>query len=149
MTTTPLERLQNDLKDALKARDTERRDTLRLLLTAVKNDQINSGETLDDAGFLTVVKRLVKQRRESADQYREGGRDELAAQEESEIVVLEGYLPQQASEDDIRQAITQLVTEQGLEGPRAIGPIMQAMMKHFGAAADGKTVSRIAREVLG
>lgn len=147
--TTPLDQVQGDLKDALKARDAERRDTLRLLLTALKNEKIERGDDLDEAGFLAVVKRLVKQRRDSAEQYREGGRDELAAQEEREIAVLEGYLPQQASEHDIRQAIERMVAEQGLEGPRAIGPIMQAMMKHFGAAADGKTVSRIARDVLG
>ena len=145
----PVDRIQADLKAALLARDAERRDTLRLLLTALKNAQIEQGAALDEAGFLTVVKRLVKQRREAAEQFRAGGRDELATKEEGEIAVLETYLPQAVGEDEIRSAVEAFVREEGLEGPRAMGPVMQAMMKRFGAAADGKTVSRIARDVLG
>jgi len=145
----PVDRIQTELKDALKARDTVRRDTLRLLLTALKNEQIARGEALDDNAFQAITKRLVKQRRESAQQFRAGGRDELADQEEAEIGVLEIYLPHQASDDEIRAAIEALVAEQGWSGPRAMGPLMQAMIARFGATADGKTISRIAREVLG
>lgn len=145
---TPVERIQADLTAALKARDTGRRDALRLLLTALKNEQIGRGQALDDDGFLVVVKRMVKQRRESSDQYRKGDRLELAEQEEAEIAILETYLPQQASEDEIRSAIEALITEQDLSGPRAIGAIMQAMIKRFGAAADGATISRLARAAL-
>jgi uncharacterized protein YqeY len=145
---TPVEQIQADLTAALKARDTGRRDALRLLLTALRNEQIGRGKALDDEGFLVVVKRMVKQRRESAEQFRKGDRVELADQEEAEIAILETYLPQQASEDEIRQAIETLIAEQSLSGPRAIGPIMQAMTKQFGAAADGATISRLARAAL-
>ncbi len=145
---TPVERIQADLKTALKARDTGRRDALRLLLTALKNEQIGRGQALDDDAFLVVVKRMVKQRRESSEQYRQGNRLELAEQEEAEITILEEYLPQQASEDEIQRAIEALIAEQGLSGPRAIGPIMQAMLERFGAAADGATISRLARAAL-
>jgi hypothetical protein len=146
---TPQERVQDDLKSAMKARDKERLSTLRLLLTEIKNERIAAGEELDEDAFLTVVKRLVKQRRDSAEQYRGGGREELAAKEDQEIVVLEEYLPAQVSEDDIRAAVTSFVAENELSGPRGIGPVMKEMLARFGATADGAVVSRIAREVLG
>ncbi|MDA8018762.1 MAG: GatB/YqeY domain-containing protein [Thermoanaerobaculia bacterium] len=146
---TPQERLQDDLKAAMKARDKERLSTLRMLLTAVKNERIASGEELGEDAFLTVVKRLVKQRRDSVEQYRSGGREELADKEDREIRVLEEYLPEQVSEDDIRSAVEAFVAENDLSGPRGIGPVMKEMLARFGAAADGSAISRIARDVLG
>lgn len=146
---TPQERVQEDVKTAMKARDKERLSTLRMLLTEVKNERIASGEELDEEAFLTVVKRLVKQRRDSVEQYRNGGREELAAKEEQEITVLEDYLPEQVGEDEIRAAVEAFVSENDLSGPRGIGPVMKEMMARFGASAEGGTVSRIAREVLG
>ena len=146
---TPQERVQDDVKAAMKARDKERLSTLRLLLTEIKNERIATGEELDEDAFLTVVKRLVKQRRDSVEQYRNGGREELAAKEEQEIVVLDEYLPEQVGEDDIRAAIEAFVAENDLSGPRGIGPVMKEMMARFGAAAEGGVVSRIARDVLG
>lgn len=146
---TPQERVQDDVKAAMKARDKERLSTLRMLLTEIKNERIASGEELDEDAFLTVVKRLVKQRRDSVEQYRNGGREELAAKEEQEITVLDEYLPEQVSEDDIRSAVEAFVAENDLSGPRGIGPVMKEMMARFGAAAEGGVVSRIAREVLG
>lgn len=146
---TPQERVQDDVKTAMKARDKERLSTLRLLLTEIKNERIASGEELDEDAFLTVVKRLVKQRRDSVEQYRNGGREELAAKEEQEITVLEDYLPEQVGEDEIRAAVEAFVAENDLSGPRGIGPVMKEMMARFGASAEGGVVSRIAREVLG
>lgn len=147
--TTILERLQNDVKTALKAKEKERLSTLRMLMTEVKNEQIKVGKEVDEAGFIQLVKRAIKQRQDAATQYRDGDREELAAKEEREAEILTGYLPEQASEDEIRTAIQALVEEQGLEGPKAIGVIMKAMMAHFGAKADGRTINQLAREVLG
>ena len=146
--TTPLESLQADLKEALKARDANRLGTLRLLMTAVKNEQIEKGEALDQAAFLKVVQRAIKQRKDSVAQYQKGGREELAAQEESEIEILATYLPAQASEAEIRAAVEAIVAEQGLQGPQSMGAVMSAVMAQLGASADGGTVSRIARQVL-
>lgn len=145
---TPLERIQGDLKDALKAKDKERLDTLRLLLAEIKNEKIRAGAEVDDDAFARLVRKAVKQRKDSAEQYRQGDRAELAAKEEREAEILGAYLPQQVGEDEIRQAIEQLVAAEGLEGPRAIGPVMKAMLARFGGAADGKTIHRIARQVL-
>lgn len=133
----------------MRAKEKEKLGTLRLLLTAIKNEQIDKGAELDEDGFILVVKRLVKQRRESATQYRDAGRAELAEAEEAEIVVLEAYLPEQVGEDELRAAITALVEAEGLSGPKGIGPVMKGMMATFGSAADNALISRIAREVLG
>lgn len=146
---TPQETIQADVKEAMRAKDKERLSTLRMLLSAVKNEKIEKKSDLSEDEFLTVVQRLVKQRKDSASQYRDGGREELAAKEESEIEILESYLPKQASDDEIRSAIAAQIEAEGLEGPKAIGPIMRAMMQRFGAAADGGKINQIARELLG
>ena len=145
---TPLERIQGDIKSALKARDKERLTTLRLLLAEIKNEKIRAGEEVGDDAFVRLVRKALKQRKDSVEQYRKGDRPELAAKEEREAEILGAYLPQQAGEDEIKSAIEELVAAEGLEGPRAIGVVMKAMMARFGGSADGKTINQIARKVL-
>ena len=145
---TPAETLQADLKTALKAGEKEKVSTLRLLLTALQNERIRSGEAVDEAGFLGLVRKAIKQRKESAEQYRAGGREELAAKEEREAAILEAYLPAQADEDQIRAAIEEYVAAEGLSGPAGIGPVMKEMLSRFAGRADGGTINRIARDVL-
>jgi uncharacterized protein YqeY len=147
--TTARERIEADLKSAMKERDTARVATLRMLLAAVKNRAIETGEEIDDDELVALVRKQIKQREDSVRQYREGGREQLAAKEEQEIAFLEPYMPEQVGDDEIRAAIEEYVAAEGLEGPRAMGPVMKAMMARFGASADGGTISRIAREVLG
>ena len=145
---TPQETIQNDLKEALKAKQADRVGTLRLLLSEIKNEKIRAGAEVDDEAFARLVRKAVKQRQDSAEQYRKGDREELAATEEREIEILSDYLPQQVGEDEIRAAIEEVVAAQGLSGPRGIGPVMKAMLERFGSAADGKTINQIARKVL-
>lgn len=145
----PQERLQDEVKTAMKARDAERVSTLRMLLSEVKNEKIRLGHEVDEAAFVAVVRRAVKQRHDAVAQYRAGNRPELAAKEEREIVILETFLPQQAGEAEVRGAIESFVAAQGLSGPKGMGPVMKAMKERFGATADGATLNRIAREVLG
>lgn len=146
--TTPQTRVETDLKAALKSGDKERLSTLRLLLTEVKNERIRRGEDLDEEAFTAVVRRALKQRQEAAESYRAGGRSELADKEEREAAVLGEYLPQQATEAEVRAAIEVIAAAENLSGNAAMGPLMKAALARFGTAADGKTVSRIAREVL-
>lgn len=146
--TTPQAQVESDLKAALKSGEKERLSTLRLLLTEIKNERIRRGEELDEDAFIAVVRRALKQRQESAESYRSGGRPELADKEEREAVVLEAYLPKQASEDEIRAAIEEIAAAEDLAGPAGMGPLMKAALARLGTSADGKTVSRIAREVL-
>lgn len=145
---TPQQQIESDLKTALKARDKERVSTLRMLLTDLKNERIRRGEEVDPDGFVGIVRKAIKQRQDSAGQFRKGGRDELADREEREAEILETYMPQQASEEEIRKAVEDFVASEGLSGPGAIGPIMKAMMAKFGARADGGTINKVARGVL-
>ncbi len=142
------ERIETDLKEALKAGEKTRVSTLRLLLSSIVNEQIRIGGELDESAFLGLVRKGIKQRQESAQQFRQGGREELAAKEESEAEVLAAYLPPEASEEELRAAVRQILEQQGLSGPGAIGPVMKAMMARFAGRADGGAINRIAREVL-
>jgi len=148
MTTTPQQRIEADLKAAMKAGDKERLSTLRLLLTEIKNERIRRGAEVDEAGFASLARKAIKQREEAAEQYRKGGRPELAEKEENEAKLLAAYLPAQIDEASLRAAIQALVAERGLSGPAAMGPVMKEMLARFGATADGAVVSRLAREVL-
>ena len=148
MAEIPKVRLSNDVRTAMKSGDKERLSTLRMLLSEVNNEEMRSNREVDDAALPAVVKRAIKQRKEAADQFRKGDRPELAAKEEREAAILEEYLPRQASEEEIRVAIGEIVAAQGLVGPAAIGTVMKAVLARFGGAADGALVNRLAREAL-
>ena len=145
---SPRADVERDVKDALRARDSERLQTLRMLLAEIKNKSIELGRDPDRDEFTGLVRKGIKQRHEAAQQFEQGKRPELRDKELREVGYLERYLPAQVSEDDLRQAIRELVAERGLSGPSGIGPVMKEMMKRFGGAADGATVNRIAREIL-
>ncbi len=146
---SPQQRIENDLKAALKAGEKNRLSVLRLLLTEINNERIRLRAELDPAAFTAVVRRAIKQREEAAAQYQQGNRPELARKEEGEAAILAAYLPSQLGDDEIRAALRQLVAARGLSGPAALGAVMKESRQLFGGAADNSTVSRIAREVLG
>ena len=146
---SPQETIQTQIKEALKAGDKERLSTLRLLLAAIKNETIRAGEEVDEAGFLKLVRKAIKQRKDSAEQYRKGDREELASKEEREAEILASYLPPQVDEEELRSSIAALVESEGLAGPAAIGTIMKTMMAKYAGRTDGGTVNKIARELLG
>ena len=148
MTTTPQQRIEADVKTALKAGEKEKLSTLRMLLTEIKNEKIRRMGEVDEAGFVSLVRKAIKQREEAAAQYKTGGRPELAAKEEAEAKMLAEYLPAQVDEGQIRAAIQEVVDARGLSGPAAIGPVMKEILARFGSSADGATINRIAREVL-
>ena len=145
---TPQERIGNEVKQALKAQDKERLSTLRLLLNAIKNERIRTGEEVDDQTFLSLVRKGIKQRRESSEQYRQGDRPELAEKEEREAEILRSYLPPEISDQEIQTAIREFVAAEGLAGPQAIGQVMQEMIQRFAGSADGATINRLARDIL-
>ena len=147
--TSPREQIEADLKEAMKAREKERTETLRMLLSEIKNREIQDGEPVDEKAFTALIKKAVKQRKEAAEQFHNGGRTELAEKEERELVLLEPYLPQQVDEATLRAAVQAVIGEKGLSGPSGMGQVMQAVMAQFGGGADGKLVNQIARELLG
>lgn len=144
------EQIQADLSDAMRARDEVRKSSLRMLIAALKNAQIEARtDHLEDAAVLAMVQKQVKQRRESVMEFRKGNREDLVAIEEAEIEVLSAYLPAQVSREEIVAAARKLVAETGAAGPRDMGKVMPALTKQFGASADGRTISEVVRELLG
>ena len=143
------ERIQADLGDAMRAKDEVRKSSLRMLIAALKNAQIEARKELDDAAVLAMVQRQVKQRRESIVEFRKGNREDLVAIEEAEIEVLSAYLPAQVSREEILAAARKIVAQTGASGPRDKGKVMPELTKQFGASADGRTISEVVREILG
>jgi uncharacterized protein YqeY len=145
---TPLERIQNDMKDALRAGEKERLMTIRMLLAAMKNEKIELGRELEDGDFIRMVQRALKQRREASESYRAGDRLELAEKEEREAVILQGYLPAAVDAAELEAAVRALVAEQGLSGPKAMGIVMKAMLERYAGRTDGSVLQPIVRSVL-
>ena len=145
----PRERIETDLQAARKAGEPERVATLGMLLTAIDNERIRSGEAVDETVFATLVQKAIKQRKEASEQYRQGGSDDRADREEREAEILAAYLPEQVGEDELRRAIQEIVAGGGLAGAAGIGKVMGQMMARYRGRADGATINRLAREILG
>jgi uncharacterized protein YqeY len=144
----PQEHIEQELKTALKAGEKDRLRTLRMLLSEVKNERIRRGAPVDDATFAGLVRKAIKQRHEAAEQFRRGGREESARQEEREAAILTAYLPPAVDEEEIRSTAEELAGEQGLAGAGDLGKLMKPLLSRFGGRADGATLQRLAREVL-
>lgn len=142
-------KLSSDIAAAMKARDSVRLSTLRMLKTALTNKSIEKGRALDEAEELQVVASLVKQRRDSIEQFTAGNRPELAEREAAEIAVLETLLPPAATPEEIEGAVEAAVTETGAAGPKDIGKVMKAVMAALaGKSVDGRKVNEVVRQRL-
>jgi len=144
------EQIEKDIVAAMKAREAERLSTLRMVKTAFKNKEIEKRQPLTDAEAQQLLTTLIKQRRESVEQFTKGNRPELAAKEEAEIVLIESYMPKAASEDDIKRVVDEALAGQHL-GPKDIGTAMkavQARIQASGLRADGRQVSEIVKGKL-
>jgi uncharacterized protein YqeY len=142
------ERIQQDLQQAMKAGDKLRVSTLRLLRAALKNREIAKRGGLDEAEALDVLTLATKQRRETIQLARAHGREDIAQQEEHELAILEAYLPEQLSLEDIQQRIDAVVQEVGASSPQDIGRVMKVLMVTMKGRVDGNTVNRLVRERL-
>ena len=143
------EQIQKDLMDAMKARDELRSSVLRMAKTALKLKEVEKTRSLDDAESTQVLQTLVKQRRESIEQYRQGGRDDLADREAQEITILEAYLPAAPTEAEMRAAIEAAIAETGASSPKQMGLVIKATRARLeGKAIDGKMLSDLVRQRL-
>ena len=142
------ERLDADLKKAMRAKDEVGLSVIRMIRSVVKNREIDQKRTLDDAGIAEVVSTLVKQRRESIRMFRDAGRDELVAKEEKELALLLDFLPRQLSEEEVGQIVFEAVTVTGASGLKDLGMVMKAVKPQVTGRADGSLVSRIVKEKL-
>jgi uncharacterized protein len=142
------EQLQADMKTAMRDGDAHRRDTLRMAIAAVQNAAKDKRADLTDEETLAVLARQVKSRRESIEAYRGAGRDDLAQKEQSEIDVLQPYLPEQLGEDEVRVLVREAVASTGAISPRDMGTVMGVLMPKVKGRADGRLVSRLVTEEL-
>lgn len=136
------ERLDADLKDAMRAKNELSTSVLRMLKSAVKYKEVEPGAVaLDDEGVCKVIATLVKQRRDSVEQYRAAGREDLAGKEEQEIALLQRYLPQQLSAGELSALVKAAIEQVGARGPRDMGPVMKAVGPQVAGRAEGRAVS--------
>ena len=142
------EELNADMKAAMKSRDSLRRETIRGVRGAIRNKEIEIGETLDDGGILRLIRTLVKQRADSVEQYEAGGRPELAEKEAAEKAILESYLPAAPDAAEVEKVVREVIAEVGAEGPKDMGRVMKPSLARLGPAADGKAVSQTAKRLL-
>ncbi len=143
-----LQQIENDLKEALKAGQKLRLTVLRGLKSDIKYKQIEVGHEMADADIIGVLTSAAKKRKESIEQFRAGGREELAAQEETELTIIQSYLPEQLTEATLRQIITETIAETGANSPKMMGLVMKALLPKIKGQADGKLVSQLVTELL-
>lgn len=142
------EQLQDDLKTAMKARDDTRRDTVRLLLGEIRNAEIDKGRDLKEDELLVLLQKQAKQRRESIEQYEAAGRDDLADSERAELDIIDEYLPDMLSEEEIREEARAQIEAVNAAGLQDIGKVMGPLMGKLRGRADGSQVQRVVRELL-
>lgn len=145
------QRLTEDMKTALKAGEKERLGVIRLMISAMKAADMEPGvknAEIDDAAIIAVLTKMVKQRRDSIEQYTNGGRPELAAKEQAEITVIEGYLPKMMGEAEQRTAIAGIIKEVGAAGPKDMGKVMAALKSQFAGQMDMSKASGLVKDLL-
>ncbi len=146
------EDIKNSLKDAMKAKDAAKLRTVRSILTAFTNELVATGktpqDTIDDAGGLSVIKRLAKQRKDSIEQYEAAGRTDLSEPEKEELAVLEGYLPRMMSQEEIRPIAEAKKAELGIDDKSKMGMLVGAVMKELAGKADGADVKAVVEELF-
>lgn len=143
------ERIATELMAAMKAQDKVRLNTLRMVKTAMKNQEIEAGKPLDDAAAVAVLMKLLKQRKESIEVFAQNGRQDLADKEQSELAIIEEYLPAAVTSEEIEQAVSEAIAEVGATSAKQMGQVMSKVLPRFaGRPVDGKQVSAVVKARL-
>ena len=142
------EQLMQDMKTAMKAKEQIRLATIRFTRSAIKNREIELGEELDDDGVLKVITTLVKQHKDSIEQYQQGNRDDLVAKEQAELEVLQAYLPQQLSEEEVQALVDEAIEAVEATSVKEMGKVMKYIMPKTQGRADGKLVNQLVKSQL-
>jgi len=146
---TLVEQISRDITEAMKARDSGRLSALRMLKAALMNSEVAKGRALEEGESQQVLTSLIKQRRDSIEQFKSGGRQDLVDKESAELVILERYAPPAASVEEIEAAVQAAITETSASGPKDMGRVMKAVMSALaGKSADGKVVNELVRKKL-
>ncbi len=142
------EKLQSDLKDAIRQQDKARKRTLRLALAAITNAEVDQWKELDDPALLAVLSKEAKVRREAIEEYRKGGREDLVAEAETDLAILQTYMPRQLSREEIETRAKAAIEQLGATGMGHMGQIMKSLMQELRGQADGKLVNQVVRQLL-
>lgn len=148
MSTELKDRIVEEMKSAMRAKDAERLGAIRLLLAAVKQKEVDERVVVDDASVLTIVEKLIKQRNDSIQQFEKAGRLDLAAKEKTELELLRSYLPQQMSDAELSEAIEAALLESGASGPQGMGKIMALLKPRIAGRADMGKASALVKQRL-
>lgn len=142
------EQINNDIKTAMKEKNVELRDALRLLSSAMKQIEVDERKELSDEDIIKIIQKQVKQRNDAMSQYRDAGREDLYEKEAAEAAIFETYLPKQLTDDELEAAIRAIIAQTGAETMKDIGRVMGAASKSLGAQADGKRINECAKKLL-
>ena len=142
------DRITEDMKSAMRAKEAERLSTIRMLLAAMKQREVDERIVLDDSAIVAIVDKLIKQRKDSITAFQQGGREDLVAKESAEVAVLQAYLPQRLSADEVAAEVAALVKELGAAGPGDMGKVMGAAKARLGAKAEMALVSAAVKAAL-
>lgn len=142
-------RLMNDMKEAMKAKDKLKVDTIRMVNAAIKNAEINAKKELSESEVIDVIAREIKMRRDALEEYKKANRPEEMAKIKEEIDILMAYMPKQLSESEIRQIVQETINQTSAQGAKDMGKVMGILMPKVKGKADGKLVSNIVKELLG
>jgi uncharacterized protein YqeY len=142
------EQIRAELTAAMKAKDAEKLSTLRMLQSALKYQQIDAGHELNDDEALSVIRKAVKQRQDSIEQYEKGNRPELAAKERSEMIMLQAYLPPELSDTEIEDGVKEIIASTGAASKKDMGKVMKEATARYKGRVDGKKIQEIASRLL-
>jgi uncharacterized protein YqeY len=146
---TLIDKLNDDLKQAMRGGDNIRRSVVRLVMAAIKNAEIARQTTLEDADILGIIAKEARQRQESIDAFKQGNRQDLVDREEKELAILQEYLPQQMTHDEIIEAARKIIEEVEASGPRDKGKVMPKLIAQLKGRADGREINAVVTELLG
>jgi len=144
----PRPQLQAALKEAMKSKDKERRDVIRMMQSAIKQVEIDTQKDLDAASVIDILQKEAKKRRETITEMEDAGRDEQAESERHELQIIEDFLPRQLSDDEIRAIVKEVIAETGASSPKDMGQVMGPVMQRVKGLADGKRVNPIVKDEL-
>ena len=142
------EKLQEDLKDAMRSRDSTRKSVIRYLRSEIRNEEIARQKPLDDDWVIEVVGRQAKQHRDSIEAFKQGNRQDLVEKEKAELAIILGYLPEQLSDEELSALATRAIEEIGATGPQEMGKVMGRIMPEVKGRAEGRRVSQVVSELL-
>ena len=142
------ERLKADMIAAMKGKEKERLEAIRFIQAAIKRQEVDTRKDLDDQAVIAILNNQAKQRRDSIEQFKKGGRNDLVVKEEAELKVLQSYLPEQLSSDELEKIVAETIKESGASGMKDLGAVMKALMPKVAGRADGGAISALVRQKL-